>query len=109
MGGLILGAQYIHEAPILEKTSGWTLDLDHPGNRGWLLEFVRLAYEIPSIFCLSSMDEEEGLVGWDVRTHLRYGSRSLATGKTEGEALATAIINRAATLAAGSARPEPTP
>jgi hypothetical protein len=69
-----------------------TQHLDNPMVKGALLEVLRWATKDPALYVLPSVHEEEGIVGWDVRQPLLYGSRSLGNGDTEGGALGAAVV-----------------
>lgn len=91
-----LQERYMHEAPILRETSGWELVVEEPGTSGWLLEFVRSAYENPHIFTMPSVDEDGKLFRWGVYAHDAYGAaKAISHGETEGKAMAEALIRRA--------------
>lgn len=75
------------------RTSGWCPDLQDPATLGCLLSLAREAWKDPLIYVLVNPGEEPGDPNeWQVRVPLRHGSRMLASGPTEGEALANAIL-----------------
>ena len=75
------------------RTSGWLPDLQDPATLGCMLALVREVWGDPCLYVMCSPGEEPGdPTEWQVRIPLRHGSRILASGSTEGEALVNVLL-----------------
>jgi hypothetical protein len=74
-------------------TDGWEYDLADPGTVGCLLALLREAARDPAIHTSPEHDPDVDLPDtWRVRQPARWGARSIGEGRTEGDAIAAAIV-----------------